>query len=73
MKILGFILGVVIAGSGGVLLYRALFLEPSAGYVITETNVREFPNSARVIGSTVLLILGAAIAFFSLKRTNRGE
>ena len=68
MRILVLILGLVIAAAGGVILYRALFLEPSTTVVITETDVREFPNTWRVAGGSVLLILGACLAFLAARR-----
>ena len=68
MRILVLILGLLIAAAGGVILYRALFLEPSTTVVITETNVREFPNAWRVTGGSILLILGAGLAFLAARR-----
>lgn len=68
MKIIGIILGIVIAAIGGVIAYRALFLEPSSAVVITETEVRELPNTARVVGGMALLAIGAALAFFAARR-----
>jgi hypothetical protein len=62
------IVGIVLAAVGGVIAYRALFLEPSAAIVITETQVRELPNYTKVIGGAMLLIAGFAIAFFSARR-----
>jgi hypothetical protein len=68
MKIIGFIVGIFIAAAGGVFVYRALFLDASSGYIVTETEVHQLPSTARVIGGSILILLGAAIAFFSLKR-----
>jgi hypothetical protein len=62
------IVGIVLAAVGGVIAYRALFLEPSAAIVITETQVGELPNYAKVIGGTAMLIAGFAIAFFAARR-----
>ena len=62
------IFGIVVAALGGVIAYRALFLEPSAAIVITNTEIRELPNYTRVVGGTVLLITGAAITFFTAIR-----
>ena len=56
------------AAVGGVIAYRALFLEPSAAVVITNTKIRELPNYTRVIGGIALLVAGAAIAFFTALR-----
>jgi hypothetical protein len=68
MRILSIIFGIVIAAIGGVIVYRALFLEPSAAVVITENEVRELPNTARVVGGIALLAVGAALAFFAARR-----
>ena len=68
MKIIVFIVGVLIAAMGGVIAYRALFLEPSAAVVITSTEVRELPNTLRVVGGIAMLIIGAGLAFFALRR-----
>lgn len=68
MKIILFIIGVLIAAMGGVIAYRALFLEPSAAVVITSTEVRELPNTLRVVGGIAMLIIGACLAFFALRR-----
>jgi hypothetical protein len=71
MKSFGFILGIVIAGAGGLFLYRAFFVEPATSYVVTETHVRELPNTVQLVGGIALLVLGALIAFFSLRSKSR--
>ena len=68
MRILGIILGIVIATIGGVIAYRSLFLEPTAAVVITETEVRELPNTVRVVGGIALLAVGSALAFLAARR-----
>ncbi|MCA1592984.1 MAG: hypothetical protein LC754_10110 [Acidobacteria bacterium] len=68
MRIIFTLIGVVLAAVGGTIAYRAAFLDPHAAVVITETNVREVPNMARIVGGLVLLIIGAAVAFFSARR-----
>jgi len=65
------ILGIVIAAVGGVIAYRAFFLEPSAAVVISSEGVRELPDTFRVVGGIVLLIVGAAIAFTAALRRSR--
>jgi hypothetical protein len=62
------IFGIVVAAVGGAIAYRALFLEPASAVLITNTEVRELPNYARVIGGVLLLIAGAALAFFTAIR-----
>ena len=71
MRILGIILGVVIAAIGGVIAYRSMFLEPSAAVVITETEVRELPNTARVVGGIALLAIGIGLAFLAARWRSR--
>ncbi|MGH9882860.1 MAG: hypothetical protein ACRD6N_15590 [Pyrinomonadaceae bacterium] len=71
MKLVLTILGIVIAAIGGVIAYRALFLEPSAAIVITNSDVREVPNYGRIVGGMVLFVGGAALAFFAAVRPGR--
>ena len=68
MKIIGLITGLAIAAVGGVIAYRALFLEPSAAVVVTNTEIREVPNTLRVVGGITMLIVGMALAFFAARR-----
>ena len=68
MKIIGLITGIVIAAVGGVIAYRALFLEPSAAVVVTNTDIREVPNTLRVTGGIIMLIAGMALAYFAARR-----
>jgi hypothetical protein len=70
VKIVGIILGIVIGAIGGVILYRVLFLEPSSAVVITETEVRQLPNTARVLGGIALLVIGVVVAFLSARKRN---
>ncbi len=65
MRIIAIIVGLLIAALGGVIAYRAYFLEPSSAIVITSTEVRELPNTARVMGGLALIIVGAAMAFLA--------
>lgn len=68
MRIIGIIIGLVVATIGGVIAYRAYFLDPSSAIVITDTNIREVPNTMRVASGIALMVMGAAIAFFSTRR-----
>ncbi len=68
MRVVGIIIGLLVAAAGGVLAYRAFFVEPSAGVLITDTDVREFPNTLRIASGVILLILGAALAFYAARR-----
>ncbi len=62
LKIILVIVGIVLAAIGGVIAYRAIFLEPSAAVVITNTEVREVPDMMRIIGGTALFVAGATLA-----------
>ncbi len=68
MRILLIIAGVVLAAAGGVVAYRAAFVEPRAAIVISAEGVRETPHTPRVIGGTVILVAGAALAFDAARR-----
>ena len=71
LRVVIIILGIVVAAIGGVIAYRAFFLEPAAAVVISSEGVRELPNTARVVGGIALLIVGAAIAFLVALRKPR--
>ncbi|HEY0384801.1 MAG TPA: hypothetical protein VGC64_02265 [Pyrinomonadaceae bacterium] len=64
---IGLIIGLAIAVTGGVIAYRALFLDPQTTIVITDTNVRELPNMLRIVGGLILLVIGACMAFFAAR------
>ena len=68
MRIALVIIGIIVAAAGGTLAYRSFFLEPNAAVVISDTEVREVPNMARVAGGLLLLLAGAAVAFFAALR-----
>ena len=68
MRILLIVIGVAVAAAGGVIAYRALFVEPHAAVVITDTSVRELPNMTRAAIGLVLLAAGAGVALFAALR-----
>ena len=68
MKVLLLVLGMMIATAGGVITYRALYVEPKSGVVITEEGTREIPNQARLIGGALMFVGGAALAVFAATR-----
>lgn len=68
LRAVAIILGIVVAAIGGVIAYRAYFLEPTAVVIISERGVRELPDTYRTIEGLLLLILGAAMAFFAARR-----
>jgi hypothetical protein len=65
------IFGIALAAVGGVIAYRALFLEPASAVVISSRGVRELPDTFRLVEGIVLLIVGAAIAFTTALRRPR--
>ncbi|MDX6695999.1 MAG: hypothetical protein QOF02_3602 [Blastocatellia bacterium] len=71
LRLILIILGLLLAATGGVIAYRAFFLDPRATVVITDTSVREWPNMLRVGGGLVLLLGGACLAFFAARRKPR--
>jgi hypothetical protein len=68
LRVVVFIIGVLIAAVGGVMVYRALFLEPDTTIVITNTDIHQYPNTLRVVGGLLLLLIGAGVAFFGARR-----
>lgn len=71
MKALLLIVGVLIATAGGVITYRALYVEPKSAVVITDTGIRQIPNQARVVGGALLFVSGSALALFAATRKTR--
>ena len=71
MKIILLIVGMAIAAAGGVIAYRALFVEPATAVLLTQTEVRELPNTMRVVGGVAMLIIGGMLAFVGARRLRR--
>jgi hypothetical protein len=70
LRIIALILGLALAAWGGVIAYRALFLDPSATAIVnTNTGaVHQFPNMLRVASGLIMLVGGACVAFFAARR-----
>lgn len=68
MKALLLIVGILVATAGGVITYRALYVEPKSAIVITETGIRQLPDQARVVGGALLFVGGSALAIFGATR-----
>jgi hypothetical protein len=64
-------IGIILAAAGGVITYRALYVEPRSTVVITEAGVRELPDRTRVFGGAVLLVGGTALALFAAVRRGK--
>jgi hypothetical protein len=71
MKTLLLFLGVLVATAGGVITYRALYIEPTSAVVITETGIRQIPNQARVVGGALLFVGGSALALYAATRKTK--
>jgi hypothetical protein len=67
-RVVALIVGLAIAAWGGVLAYRAFFLEPATTVVITDESVREYPDMLRAGLGLVMLVGGACLAFFAARR-----
>jgi hypothetical protein len=68
VKVLLLIVGIIVATAGGVITYRALYIEPKSAVVITETGIRQIPNQARVVGGALLFVGGSALALYAATR-----
>ena len=62
------IVGILLATVGGVITYRALYVEPRSTVVITDTDIRELPNYTRVVGGALLFVGGTTLALFAAVR-----
>jgi hypothetical protein len=71
MKALLLIVGIVIATAGGVITYRALYIEPKSAVVITDTGIRQIPNQGRVVGGALMFVGGSALALLAATRRAR--
>ena len=71
LRALAIIFGIVLAAVGGVIAYRAYFLDPAAAVVISERGVRQLPDTFRMIEGIGALIVGAAIAYAAARRKNK--
>jgi hypothetical protein len=70
LKIISIIIGIALAAAGGALTYHALFIEGPRADIITSTGVvHQMPDLLRIAGGILMLIVGAGLAFFSLRRT----
>jgi hypothetical protein len=69
VRIIAIIASIIIAAAGGALVYHALFVEPPKADLVTSTGtIRELPNLLHVVGGSIMLIVGACLAFFSARR-----
>ncbi|HXQ71735.1 MAG TPA: hypothetical protein VN844_14675 [Pyrinomonadaceae bacterium] len=68
MKALLLIIGIMLATVGGVLTYRALYVEPKSAVIITDSDIRQLPNYTRVVGGALLFVGGTALALFAATR-----
>ena len=71
MRAILLIVGILVATAGGVITYRALYVEPKSAVIVTDTDVRELPNYTRVIGGALLFIGGTAAALYAATRRTK--
>ena len=65
------ILGILLAAFGGVVAYRALFIDPASTVLISNEGVRQLPDTFRVVGGIALLVVGGALALTAALRKRR--
>lgn len=61
----------MIATAGGVITYRALYVEPKSGIVITDSGIRQIPDQARVVGGALMFVGGTALALYTALKKGR--
>jgi hypothetical protein len=71
LKAFVLIIGILVATAGGVVTYRALYVEPRTAVVISESGVREIPNYKRVVGGALMLVCGAAVAIITARKIEK--
>jgi hypothetical protein len=71
MRAFAVIFGIVLAAVGGVIAYRAFFLEPAAAVIISETGMRQLPDTLKALEGVALLLMGASIALVAAARGAR--
>ncbi|HEV7745772.1 MAG TPA: hypothetical protein VGO56_12310 [Pyrinomonadaceae bacterium] len=71
LKGIAIVSGIVLGAVGGVIAYRAAFVDPTAAVLISNEATRQLPNLLTVAGGILLLVVGAAIAFFAARRKSR--
>lgn len=72
MKVLLLIIGIMLATVGGVITYRALYVEPRSAVIITDSgDIRQLPNYARVVGGALLFVGGTALALYAATRKRK--
>lgn len=68
MKAVLLIVGILVATAGGVITYRALYVEPRSAVIITESDIRELPNYTRVVTGALMFVGGSALALYAAIR-----
>jgi hypothetical protein len=71
VKVLLLIVGMIVATAGGVVTYRALYLEPKSAVISETGSIRQIPNQARVVSGALLFIGGSALALYAATRKIR--
>ena len=71
LRAIAIVFGIVLAAYGGVMVYRALFVEPATVVVISNEGVRQLRDLSRVAGGLALLVVGAALALTTALRKRK--
>jgi hypothetical protein len=71
LRVIVTVSGVVLAAFGGVVAYRALFIDPASTVLISNEGVRQLPDTFRVVGGIALLVVGGALALTAALRKRR--
>ncbi|HEX8847444.1 MAG TPA: hypothetical protein VF791_22565 [Pyrinomonadaceae bacterium] len=68
-RIFALIIGLAIAAWGGVIAYRALFVEPGMTAINESTGaLHQYPNLLRLASGLIMLACGMCAAFFAARR-----
>ena len=62
------LIGIAFAAAGGVVAYRAAFIEPRTAVVLSAEGAREVPNTPRIVGGLGLSVIGVALGVYAARR-----
>ena len=62
------VIGIALAAAGGVIAYRAAFVEPRTSVLVSDEGVREVTNTPRIVGGILLFLVGVALPVYAARR-----
>jgi hypothetical protein len=68
VRVVLIILGLAIATAGGVVAYRAWFIDPRTTVVISDSGIREVPKYSRIIAGLLMFLIGFTAAYLAARR-----